>query len=197
MLTRREFGKKTGLGFMALATGASISLTGCNVFDDILAWVPVGIAAINGIVTVLGPLVPPPAFAIITLVKAALADLTAAITQYRNDTNPADKDTLLHKIRTILADIVTNFQSFLDALNLGTNPIEAIVIGLASVILSAIEGFLGQLPQPTPAPAPPAMVRLGSRNMPITAKLYKNTKDFKSAYNQICVVFHHEEIELK
>jgi hypothetical protein len=196
MLSRREFGKKTSFGLMALATGASVSLTGCNVFDDILAWVPVGIAAINGIVTVLGPLVPPPALAIITLVKAAFADLTAAITQYRNDTNPADKDTLLHKIRTILADIVTNFQSFLDALNLGSNPIEAIVIGLASVILSAIEGFLGQLPQPTPVPAP-ATVRLGSRTMPITAKFYKNTKDFKSDYNQVAEIFHHPEIDLR
>jgi hypothetical protein len=197
MLTRREFSKRTGTGLLALATGLSFTLTGCNVFDSIANWIPTGIAAINGIITVLGALVPPQALVIISLVKAALADLAATVNQYRNDTEPTHKDTLLHKIRTILADIVQNFQSFLDALNLGSNPIEAVVIGLANIILSAIAGFIGQLPAPPAGTVPVATTfHVGGRQMPITPKLYKNNKGFIADYNQVAEIFHHPEIDL-
>lgn len=193
MFNRREFGKRTGVGLFALATAGSISLTGCSVFTDILNWIPIGIAALNGIVTVLGSLVPPQAAVFIGLAKAAFADLAAAVTQYNNDTNPADKATLLAKIRTFLSDVATNFQSFLNALNLGNNPIVNIVIGLAQVVLSAIMGFMGQLPAATPLPV---TAMIGGKNMTVQPKLYKHVSTFKSDYNNVCALYHHPEIEL-
>ena len=198
-MNRREFSKKMS-GMLLFAAGAfSITMTGCNVFDDILSWIPVGIAAIDGVVTVLGPLVGPGPAAIIALIKGAFADLVAAVTQYRNDANPADKATLVAKIRTLLSDIVTNFQSFLNALNLGANPIVTIVIGLANVILSTIAGFMNQLPQPagTKSMTLASSVHVGAQTMRVVPKHYKNVGDFKHEYNAVCSAGGHPEISLK
>ena len=198
-ITRRSFGKLTSGSLLALATGTSITLTGCNVFSDILSWIPVGITAINGILTVLGTLVPPGALFIISQVKSGFADLAAAVREYQADTNPADKSTLLEKIRTLLLDIVTNFQGFLNQLNLGTNTIVNIVIGLAQVVLSALMGFLGQLPT---APATskriaPVTFNVGGKQNVIVPHFYKTIQEFKSAYNSVATADGHPELNIK
>ena len=201
-MTRRKFSqfvsKIFGTVMLLIATGTSaLFMSGCNVFDDILNWIPVGLTAIGGIVAVLGPLVPPGSAAIITIIKAVFADLQAAVIAYKNDTNPADKATLLAKIRTFLNDIVINFQSFLAALNLGNNPIVAIVIGLASVILAAIAGFMGQLPTTAGRTTiVTTSVSVGGKVVTVAPKYYKHTSDFKKDYNAICAQYGHTEIEL-
>jgi hypothetical protein len=185
-------------GMLGLAAVGSMEFTGCSstVFSQILSWIPVGISAITGIVTVLGPLVPPQALVVIGLVKAAFADLSATVTQYMNDTNPADKAGWLAKIRTILNDIVTNFQAFLDQLNLGGNPIEAIVLGLAQVVLSALAGFLGQLPA-AGGKTVSETFRIGrGRLVAYTPHFYKSVNEFKTAYNSVCVANNHQEVEI-
>jgi len=193
-VNRRTFASRIGsFALLAFAGGFSLSLTGCSVFTNILNWIPVGLSAIDSIVALLGPLVPPGATAILTIVKAAFADLSAAISQYNADTNPADKATLLAKIKTVLKDIADNFQSFLNALNLGNNPLVAIVIGLANIILSAIMGFMGQLP----AVPTTKTVKVGSQTQPIVPKVYKSPADFKKAFNSVCVTLNHPEAELK
>ena len=193
-ITRRSFAKYTGVGLL----GLSLTFEGCtagSVFNSILTWIPIGISAIQGIVTLLDGLVPPGASAIITLVNAAFASLSATVTEYNNDTNPADKATLLAKIHTILADIVSNFQSFLNALNLGNNPIEAIVIGLSNIILAALAGFINQLPS---ANIPTSMsFRLDGKNISVTPKYYKSVSQFKSDYNTFANSHGHPEMDLK
>lgn len=192
-MNRRSFAQRL---LMFLAVGSSaVFMTGCNVFTDILNWIPVGLTALNGIITVLGPLIPPGAASIITIIKAAFADLQAAITQYNADTNPADKATLLAKIRTFLADIVNNFQAFLNALNLGNNPIINIVIGLANIIISAIEGFMNQIP-PVSSAVTLATLKLGSKTVTVTPKFYKNVGDFKKDYNSFAMSNGHPEIKI-
>lgn len=197
-INRRIFIKNSSFSLLVLAIGSVASLSGCtagSVFTNILSWIPTAVSAINGIVTVLGPFMPPGSAAIITLIDAALASLSATITEYNNDTNAADKATLLAKIRTILNDVSTNFQSFLNTLGLGTNPIVAVVIGLANIILSAIAGFLNQIPQ---SPTTTSIsYRLNGMSHTVTPKLYKSVKAFKSDYNAMCVANNHPEIELK
>lgn len=198
-ITRRAFAKVAGAGTLALAAGTSLLLVGCTVFDNLLTWIPIGITAINGIVTVLGAFLPPGGAIIIGLVKAAFADLAATITEYKSDTNPADKATLLAKIKTILGDIVTNFQSFLNQLNIGGNPIEAVVIGLASVVLNALMGFFGQLPAaPTAGKALSNTFRVGPNGKPITIvpTTYKNVNAFRSAYNGVADSNGHPELDI-
>jgi len=192
-MNRRSFIKISSTGVLSFAIGSVATLDGCTVFDDILTWVPIGLTAIQGIVTVLGPLISPGALTILALIKAGFADLSAAVSEYNNDTNPADKANLLSKIRTILADIVSNFQAFLDALNLGDNPIINIVIGLANIVISAIEGFMNQLPS-TKSTALTTRLSLGSKSITVTPKFYKSVKDFKKDYNSFALANNHGEI---
>lgn len=197
-MNRRSFAQKVGsFLLLAVADGSCAVMISCpsgsNVFKDILSWVPTAVSAINGIVTVLGPLMPPGSAAIITLIDAGLATLAATVTQYENDTNPADKATLEAKIRTILNDVLTNFQQFLGTLHLGMNPILAVVIGLANVILAAIMGFLGQLPPVTANPT----YRLNGLSHAVTPKFYKSVAAFKKDYNAVCAANNHPEIEIK
>lgn len=198
-MNRRTFISRTGRFLVtSAALGTSSTLIGCtagSVFTDILNWIPTAVSAINGIVTVLGAFMPPGSAAIITLIDAALASLAATITEYNNDTNPADKATLLAKIRTILNDVYKNFESFLNTLNLGSNPIIAVVIGLANIIIAAISGFIGQIP--ASAPSATIYFRLNGQSHIVAPKLYKKVSDFKKDYNAVCVVNNHPEIELK
>src|SRR5713226_1070264 len=134
-ISRRNCSKLCGSAVLFLAVGVSPFMTGCGLFSNILAWTSVAGVAIDGIVTALGPFMPPGSAQIILAIKAFLTDLAGTVTEYENDTNPADKATLLAKIRTLLGDIATNFQAFLARINLGGNPIVAVVLGLAQVIL--------------------------------------------------------------
>jgi hypothetical protein len=195
-LTRREFEKWTAQSGFGLLVALVFGMTGCNVFDSIEAWVPTAILAINGIATVLGTLLTPGAGLILTSIKAFLAELAAAVKEYQADTNPADKNNALAKIRTFLQDVVDNFQNFLYVLNLGSNPIVKIVLGLVMVILSAIGGFMSQLP--LPAGGAPLAVRfqVDGKPVPITAKFYRRVSDFKADYNAVCAANGHAEIEL-
>lgn len=181
---------------LGIVAGSSVVMVGCGVFANILAWIPVGIAAIDSIVALLGPLVPPGAAGIILLIKAAFADLSAAVTQYNNDTNPADKATLLAKIRTLLNAIAVNFQSFLTVLNIGANPIVTIVIGLANIVLNAIAGFMGQLPS-TGTKVLAATVKVGGETRMVVPKTYKSVGEFKAEWNKVAAAGGHPEAELK
>jgi hypothetical protein len=193
-MNRRSFAKYTGIGLLGLTINFE-SCTASSVFNSILTWIPIGVSAIQGIVTLLGALVPPQATAIITLVNAGFASLLATVTQYENDTNPADKATILAKIHTILADIVTNFKSFLGALNLGNNPIEAIVIGLANIILAAIAGFINQLPVSNITTS--MSYKLDRKSITVIPKYYKNVAQFKLDYNTEANSHGHPELDLK
>jgi hypothetical protein len=195
---RRTFAKLSGTMLLALAAiGAPFTMFGCGVFSAIAAWIPVAGAAIDGIVTVLGTFMPPGAALIITAIKAALTSLAGAVNEYQGDTNPADKANALAKIRTFLTDIGNNFQSFLQQLNLGNNPILNIVIGLANVILAAIMGFLGQLPVSVGTRTLSSTYTVGGTSHPVTAKYYRNVKDFRNDYNAVCMQNGHTEIELR
>lgn len=193
-ISRRNYSKLCGSAALFLVLGGSPFLMGCGVFSDILAWTNIAGVAIDGIVAVLGSFMPPGGGQIIQLIKAFLSDLAGAVTEYQNDTNPADKATYLAKIRTILGDIASNFQSFLAQINLGNNPIVAVVLGLAQVILAAIMGFLGELPTGAIALSP--SIRIGTKVLTITPKYYKHVGDFQNDYNSVAIANGHPEIRI-
>lgn len=192
-LSRRQFASRSIL--VAFASAIPFAMSGCGVFADILAWTAVAGTAIDGIVSVLGTLVTPGAAAIIQAIKAFLTDLAAAITQYQNDTNPADKATLLAKIRTLLSDIGSNLQSFFQQI-VGTSPVINIALGLGQVILAAIMGFLGQLPT-AGAGRLSANLSAGGRSLTVSPKFYKSVGAFKRDYNAVCEQNSHPELEIK
>lgn len=197
-ISRRNFGKLWSSAALFVTAGTTPFLTGCNVFSDILNWTSVAGVAINEIVMALGPLMPPGAGPIILLIKAFLTDLAAAVTEYQGDTNPTDKATLLAKIRTILGDIATNFQAFLTQIT-GNNPVVGVVLALAQVLLSAIAGFLGELPTPTP---PIVLMKIVSvtiagQTRAVTPKYYKRVQTFRADWNVVCVEEKHPELEIR
>jgi hypothetical protein len=194
-ISRRNCSKLWGSAVLFLAAGVSPFMAGCGIFSDILAWTSVAGVAIDGIVTALGSFMPPGGALIVVAIKAVLTDLAGAVTEYQNDTNPADKATLLAKIRTLLSDISANFQSFLALINLGNNPIVAVVLGLAQVILAAIAGFLGQLPT-TGTKMLSGAVTVNGKTVAVVPKYYKRVADFRKDYDAVAVANGHPEIQI-
>jgi hypothetical protein len=172
-----------------------LALMGCGLFSDILTWTSVAGVALDGIVTALGSFLPPGGIVLITAIKAFLTDLAGAVTEYENNTDPAAKASLLDKIRTLLSDIGTNFQSFLTQLNLGSNPLLSLILGLAQVILGAIAGFIGQLPA-TSTQVKSFSVTISGRTLVVVPVYYKRISDFKAAYNSVCAANGHPQIEI-
>ena len=99
----------SGAGYLAMAAAGagSLAMAGCDPIAEIKAWIPVGLNALQSIVTLLGPLVPPGVAAIIGVVKVAFSDLLDAIQQYQT-APPADTATWLGKIKTFMSDLTTS-----------------------------------------------------------------------------------------
>lgn len=146
-LTRREFGKNLSAFWLFLAAaGSAVWTAGCNLFNDILNWVPVGEAAMNSIISVLtanGIAITPALQAIIGLIEAGFNALSAAVREYQSTTPPPAG--ALAKIETAFKDIVDNFTGFLKSLSI-SGPLVAVVVGLAQVVLSTIAAFTNKLP---------------------------------------------------
>jgi hypothetical protein len=134
------------LAFGAGTLGIALTESGCNVFTDIENWVPVGEAAVNSILSVLtanGVVIAAPLQAIVSLVEAGFAALTAAIKEYQS-TVPAPVGALA-KIEEAFTAIVDNFRTFLTSLSV-SGGLLAIIVGLAQIVFSTIAAFMNQLP---------------------------------------------------
>jgi len=146
-LTRREFGSIAGRLMLAFAAmGSWLWTSGCNVFTDILNWVPVGEAALNAILAVLtgnGVLISLAMQTLVNLIEAGFAALTGAIKEYQSTTPPPVGS--LAKIETAFKDVVDNFRTFLASLNV-SGGLLGIVIGLGQIIFSTVAAFLNRLP---------------------------------------------------
>jgi hypothetical protein len=191
-LTRRDFGKYAGLGIMTLTAGAlSITMDGCNVFQDIENWIPVGEAAFQGIVNLLegAGLITPAINPLVTTIIAAFNDLLADIKAYQAITPPPAG--LLAKIEAVFNLIVSNFQSLLA--QIASNPIATLIIGLAQIILSTIAGFLGELPLSSQILS--GTFRAGGQSVTYTAQK-RTVARFKKDYNSVATAAGHPEIKL-
>jgi hypothetical protein len=193
---RRIFIESLGL---AIAGGSVVSLAGCpaaSVFAQIQAWVPVGLSALQGILTVLTPVIGPiggSIAVIVGLIKSSFADLMAAVSEYQN-APAASKATLLDKIKLILQDLADNFNKFLADLNLNGNPILSLVVSLVQVILNVLAGFAGALPGTPVAIRRQVRLRNGSTVTVTPVKL--SLADFKKQFNQLADNAGHPEIDL-
>jgi len=190
--TRRSFIQMAGSGLIIVsASGFALTASGCPTIEqDVENWIPIGLDALNSIQTLLGPLVSPAIALIIAPIKTAFADLLAATEQYANDTNPADKATTLAKIQTYLNDITTNFQNLFNALPGGG--IVALALSLASIVLSTIAGFLGEL---APSVSMQKQFMIKGNVMHITP-VKRTKRKFKSDWNSLAKANNHPEIEM-
>jgi hypothetical protein len=175
------------LAFGASTIGIALSEAGCNVFTDILNWVPVGEAAVNSVLAVLtgnGVLISPAMQAIVTLVEAAFADLAAAVKEYQS-TTPAPVGALA-KIEAAFKSVVDNFGAFLKTVNAPTGVV-AIIVGLAQVVFSTIAAFMNQLPAASSLRRTVVIgttVQVGSQTAPVVPKL-RSRRAFKHDFNAV------------
>jgi predicted PurR-regulated permease PerM len=196
-MNRRTWMLTTGAGAIAFAGGGLTGCTAASVFAQIQAWVPVGLSALQGILTVLAPVIGPIGGSIgviVGLIKASFADLMAAVSEYQN-APAAQKATLLDKIKLILQDLSDNFNKFLADLNISGNPILSLVVSLVQVILNVLAGFAGALPGTPVAMRRSVRLRDGS-TVTVTPKTM-SLSAFKKAFNTIAEQGGHAEIDLR
>lgn len=202
MMNRRQFLEKTGHGTLgtallaATAGGSTFLLTGCDIESTIKAWVPVAIASFNGVLTLLeGAAVITPgagtAVALaISLIKAGLADVLAAVDEYKS-APASSKTTFAQKLSIILASLRDNFGKFWSDLNLPGGSLVTLVTGFAQIILSAIGGFLQQLPSAAPTVA--TVFKVGGVQATAQAKKM-SANDFKKQINNLFIQSGHPEL---
>jgi hypothetical protein len=191
-IERRQFIQRASLAvlgvrlaFSAGLSGISLILFGCNVFNDILNWVPVGQAAVTSILSVLtgnGVLINPAMQSIIALINAGFTALIAAIKEYQS-TTPAPVGTIA-KIQAAFGDVVDNFKTFLASLNV-SGGLLAIVAGLAQVVFSTVAAFMNQLPAPVAALRTTMLasaVRVGGVDFAVIPK-HRTRRAFKKDWN--------------
>ena len=134
-MNRRSFIGRTVLALVALST--PVIMTGCNWATDLLNWIPIGISAVNGVLSLLagaGIVLGPGVVVIIGLIQAGLTDLKLAIVEYQSTTPPPAG--ALAKIDTFLSDLVSNIGNVVSQLPAGN------IIGLAiSLLMLVLDTF--------------------------------------------------------
>jgi hypothetical protein len=187
-MNRRNFTSRiSAILLFLLAGGTSLLISGCNVFSDILGWVPVGEAALNSILAVLtgnGVAITPAIQSIVSLIEAGFAALTAAIKEYQS-TTPAPVGALA-KVETAFKDIVDNFSTFLQSLNV-SGGLLGIITGLAQIVLSTIAAFVNRLPASTTMKAvsvKASAVTIAGSPITVTPK-ERNKGAFKHDFNAV------------
>jgi hypothetical protein len=183
MMNRRQFAGSLTKGVLAFLVFSSSILTGCNAVSDLEAWIPVALTAVSQIVKLLGPAVPAPISAAITIIQAAFAALLTAIQNYKAGSG------VLADIASAIAAVESAFQSFFATLGVPSVLVSTIE-GLAAIIISTIQAFSEEI-----GPAPPATVAINGKAVPVTPKK-RSAKQFREAWNAQCTASGHPEAQI-
>jgi hypothetical protein len=177
----------TRLAYLAGASGIALESAGCNLWNDILNWVPVGEASLNSILAVLtsnGVPIAAPVSAIVTFIEAGFTALTAAIKEYQAVTPPPVGAEA--KVQAAFTALVDNFQTFLASLNV-PGSIFSVISGLAQIVLSTIAAFENELPPVVAGKRTTVMAtsaKLGQQTIPVMAK-HRTRRAFKKDWNGV------------
>lgn len=198
MVDRRQFfevGSKGVIG-LALAGAVATSLSGCSFnIQDILNWVPTATQSISSILSLLvsaGVLACMTCSALANVALAAITAIGTAVQAYLN-APAADKTTLLGKIQTALQAALTASSAFFQTINVPDQKLFTLIIGIASLVLSAISGFIGQVGGTTPSSA---MVMANATPITYKPKVYTSTRSYKSDFNKLVAGAGHAELAM-
>jgi hypothetical protein len=202
---RRRFLVVSGKGVLTAAlltaevSTAGFLLTGCAItLDDIKNWTQEAADALGTVMTLLGAVGIACAACLIALpvAIAAINAIAGAITAYEN-APAADKATLWGKILTALQAAFDQVTAFFQTANIPGASIANMIVNIASLVLSAITGFIQKFFPNAAAWFKAKKAALGSgQAIPIIAKQY-NPDQFKSAFNAIVVAGGHPEVQLR
>ena len=171
-MNRRQFTGHlvTGAAGLALA-GTSLTLEGCSAISELESWVPIGLAAFDGVASIVGG----PFSVIATTVDALWAAVENAISLYQHSGDPTN--TKLDKLIATLDALAGGLSQALAALpvSIPAAALSAAKLGLA-LLIATLKSIRNKL---QPAPAPVAYAAAGA-----TAPA-SSTKDFVKKFNQI------------
>ena len=169
-----------GTLFVAVIEGVG----GCNVFSDILNWVPVGESSLNALLAVLsanGYAISPQAQLIVNAVEAGFGQLLAAVKEYQSTTPPPVG--AVQKVSAAIKAVVDQFQQFLASLNVpGT--LFNVIAGLAQVILSTIAAFQNRLPATATAKLVGDTYHVGTVSLAVVPK-ERRRGSYKRDFNSV------------
>lgn len=183
-MNRRRFAKiATKTLLLILTAGNALFLAGCSVWSDILAWIPIGEAALNSILALLsanGVAIGPALQAIVTLIETAFNDLTAAVKEYQSTTPPPVG--ALVKVQAAFKALTDQFSNFLAQLGV-SGGLLSVIAGIAQIVFSTIAAFVNQLPT-TAQLTQRSTVQVGSKSFPVVAKK-RSVSQFKHDVNAV------------
>jgi hypothetical protein len=202
-MNRRQFFEVSGKGvlgtaLLAATAGSAFYLTGCAVtLDDVIAWTDMGSAAIETVMGLLGTigLVCAACSVAAPIVIAAIHAIASAIRDWKNA--PADqKSTFWGKIQTAINVAITEARNFFASVNIpGANAIANTVLGIASLVLSALTGFIAKFFPTALTAALAQKYMLGSTVIPVKAT-FMSSGDFKKQFNALVTGGGHPEFAI-
>ena len=172
-MNRRQFAGHLAAGAAGLAlVGSTLTLEGCSALDELQSWVPVGLAAFDGLASIVGG----PFVAISGTVDALWAAVSNAINLYEHSTDA--KNTTLDKVIATLDALSGGLAQALAALpvSIPAAVLAASKAGLA-LLISTLISIRNKL---QPAPTPAALSAAAGGVAPAKSK-----KDFVHKFNQI------------
>lgn len=177
---------------VGLATTGAMILGGCDLEDEIAAWVKIGSSAIGTIITLLvnaGILACATCSVLANAAVAAINAIGVAVQTWKN--NPSQ--TLLQKISDALQSALAAANSFFESVSIPDQQLATLIEGFVSLIVNAIVGYLGQLPAPTQPAA--KEFKLGKKTLQIKPVVMK-AGAFKSKWNALATQYNHPEAKL-
>lgn len=190
--TRRDFGKLALSGGSAVALGSVVGMTSMglscgSVFADITSYVPIGIAAFNEVLSLVDPTLATTLAPLTQEVKAAFADLAAAVEEY-NNAPAASKATLIGKITTAMNAVIDNLQKFWSDANLPAGSLASTIGGVLQIVISTLAAFL---PLIGGAVAVSDKTKALAKTIPVVprSKAQLKQKQFKTAINAVFVKY--------
>lgn len=182
MINRRHFGIASLVSLVMVTTACPSWLS--SVYTDIKNYAPTILAAVASILSILtgaGIITTPLISGIVSLISTSVADLVAAVNTYQSA--PADqKQTLLGKISTALADAEANIQQFWSDLTIPDPQLAATIKSLLGVIISTLAGYFNAIGKPVALSE--AQVRRAqlAKTIQVTPKK-RNLSEFKKDWN--------------
>lgn len=189
-MNRRQFsGRLASFALLLVAGGSSLFTTGCAAFATILAWVTVGLTSFQSIVDLLAGagiinvLLGSAIDLIIKAVKAALADIGTAVSNYNTAPTTA-KANLLGKIGTALMVAQNMIGQFWNDVTIPDAKLASTIAGLLGIMVSTLAAFQTQVPTP---PTPPVVAVARFPKQLSAAPKARSIKQYKSEFNALLI----------
>lgn len=200
MLTRRNL-VVFALKSAALLPLAALAVTGGCTVGGVLAalqrYVPVGLAAFEGIVTLINPAAGSVLATVTLAVKTLWQNLQTVLAEY-NAAPAANKTTVLGRVDTALNSLVGSLENLLREFGVGSHADQATGLSALMLLIATLSGIQATLPVPGAAAARarraamPTYHTLNGQQVAIVA----DPKHFKDQYNTIMRAGRRPELQL-